>query len=229
MSYGISAICLDIGREARIRTSEFFKIPGLLTWNQIISSVTWLLKDHIFHHGEVDLEKRTTNGLPFQSPLLGVMLRGYLMDGKPKQDRLLIAKLQREERIPISFIAMLTILIQHALQEFSSGYKINNPLLNTNLRSHYHVVMSTLTALQEKAPDYVDLLQTGLYNQMITLGPKIIPPQTHNYDSLNSLTLQPKQTITDSQDDGNDSRHDNDSESNPKKEELHEVDGNGSE
>ncbi|KAJ3719152.1 hypothetical protein DFJ43DRAFT_1159301 [Lentinula guzmanii] len=126
------------------------------------SDFTWLLKDRIFHHGEVDLEKRTTNGLPFQSPLLGVMLRGYLMDGKPKQDWLLIAKLQREERIPIPFIAMLTILIQHALQEFSSGYKIDNPLSNTYLRSRYHVVMSTLTALQEKAPDYVDLSQTGL-------------------------------------------------------------------
>ncbi|KAJ3991225.1 hypothetical protein F5050DRAFT_1812790 [Lentinula boryana] len=122
---------------------------------------------------------------------------------------------------------MLTVLIQHALQEFSSGYKIENPLSNTNLRSHYRAVMSTLTALQEKAPAYVDLLQTGLYNQMITLGPEIIPPQTYNYGSLNSLALQPKQIITDSQDDSNDSRRNDDSESNPKKEELH-INGNPS-
>ncbi|KIK58876.1 hypothetical protein GYMLUDRAFT_245655 [Collybiopsis luxurians FD-317 M1] len=132
MSYGISAIHLDIGREAHIHTSQFFEIPGSLTRNQIISSVTWLLKDCIFHHGEVDLEKRTANGLPFQSPLLGVMLRGYLSNGKPKQDWLLITKLQREEQIPIPFIAMLTVPIQYALQEFSSGYKIKNALSNTN-------------------------------------------------------------------------------------------------
>ncbi|KIK60607.1 hypothetical protein GYMLUDRAFT_244179 [Collybiopsis luxurians FD-317 M1] len=200
MGYGISAICLDIGREARIRTSQFFQIPGSLTRNQIISSVTWLLKDRVFHHGAVDLERRTTNSLPFRSPLLGVMLRGYLVDGRPKQDRLLITKLQREERIPIPFIAMLTVLIQHALQEFSSGYKIENALSNTNLRSHYRAIMSTLTTLQEKAPAYVNLLQTDLYKEMITLGPEIVPPQTYDYESLNSLALQPMQPIVDSQD-----------------------------
>ncbi|KIK58875.1 hypothetical protein GYMLUDRAFT_245654 [Collybiopsis luxurians FD-317 M1] len=84
--------------------------------------------------------------------------------------------------------------------------------------------MSTLTTLQEKALAYVDLLQTDLYKEMITPGPEIVPPQTYNYESLNSLALQPKQSITDSQDDSDDSGPNNDSDSS-QKEDLR-IDGN---
>ena len=38
MNYGTSAICLDMGKEARIQTIQFFKIPGSLTQNEIIES-----------------------------------------------------------------------------------------------------------------------------------------------------------------------------------------------
>lgn len=34
------------------------------------------------------------------------------MEGKAKQDRLLVAKLQCDKRIPIPFIAMLTVLVR---------------------------------------------------------------------------------------------------------------------
>lgn len=36
MGYGTSAVRLDIGREARIRTSQYFGIPGSLAPDEIV-------------------------------------------------------------------------------------------------------------------------------------------------------------------------------------------------
>ena len=82
MSYGTSAVRLDFGKEARIRTGEFFDIPGKRSQHEIVSPtlvsslsfyflfilpfyldtflekislVNWLTKDRHYHHGEVDL------------------------------------------------------------------------------------------------------------------------------------------------------------------------------
>lgn len=54
----------------------------------------------------------TTDNLPFRTPLLGHILRGYFIEGRPKQDSLLIARLHRERRIPLALIVMVTVLVQ---------------------------------------------------------------------------------------------------------------------
>ena len=57
-------------------------------------------------------QDRTIGQLPFQLPLLGLLLRGYLIEGRrSKQDTLLVAKLKREECIPVPMIAMCTVLV----------------------------------------------------------------------------------------------------------------------
>ncbi|KIK49781.1 hypothetical protein GYMLUDRAFT_253574 [Collybiopsis luxurians FD-317 M1] len=201
MCYGTSAVRHDVGREARIRTGQFFDIPGSLSQSETISVVNWLLKDRRYHNGEVDVVKRTSNNRPFRSPLLGLLLRGYLVQGKPKQDRLLLSKLQRDERIPLPFIAMCTVLIGHSLQEFSSGYKVENEFSASNLASHYRAVVSTLNTLQQNAPAYVDLLQSDLYEQMMTAGPEVVPPQSYDYDALNAFALQRNDNEVDEQGD----------------------------
>lgn len=72
MNYGSCLVCLDIGKEARIRTGQFFDIPGNHMQNETVRStctpslfsnllfcqisvVNWLLRDRKFHHSEVDL------------------------------------------------------------------------------------------------------------------------------------------------------------------------------
>jgi hypothetical protein len=39
MNYGISAVRLDFGKEARVRTMEFFDIPGKRSQAEIVSSL----------------------------------------------------------------------------------------------------------------------------------------------------------------------------------------------
>jgi hypothetical protein len=51
------------------------------------------------------------NGLPFKTLLLAMLLQGYLIEGKPKQDKLLIAHLKQVKRIPLPLIAMGTVLV----------------------------------------------------------------------------------------------------------------------
>ena len=43
MSYGISAVRLDMGRQAQIRTSQFYGIPGSLTHTEIVKSMLCFL------------------------------------------------------------------------------------------------------------------------------------------------------------------------------------------
>jgi len=97
-----------------------------------------MLQTRTYHHGEVDLlveassyafdlpltplfQKQSTNGRPFSSPLLGILLRGYFIEGNPKQDKLLVAYLKREGRIPLPLIAMITVLVSvfHVLISFA--------------------------------------------------------------------------------------------------------------
>jgi hypothetical protein len=75
MNYGMSAIRLDMGKEARIRTAQFFDLTGKRSETELVSSarkpesvddsfpeqiysINWLLKDRRYHHGEVDLQVR---------------------------------------------------------------------------------------------------------------------------------------------------------------------------
>jgi len=51
MSYGISAVRLDLGRETRIRTAEFFDLPGKRSQHEIVSG-TWIL---VFFHNLTSL------------------------------------------------------------------------------------------------------------------------------------------------------------------------------
>ena len=104
----------------------------------------------LFLFPTLQLQKQTTDNLPFQSPLLGRLLGGYFIKGKPKQDQLLIAHLHRIQRIPVPLIAMATVLVSlyliifsslfayviqigHALQEYSSGYKVDHALSAPNV------------------------------------------------------------------------------------------------
>jgi len=55
---------------------------------------------------------RTTDNFPFRTPLLAYILRGYFIEGRPKRDSLLIARLHRERCIPVALIVMATVLVQ---------------------------------------------------------------------------------------------------------------------
>ncbi|KIK53784.1 hypothetical protein GYMLUDRAFT_250108 [Collybiopsis luxurians FD-317 M1] len=90
---------------------------------------------------------------------------------------------------------MATVLIGHALEEYASGYRVESMLSVTNLGSHYCAVTTTLTLMQEKCPAYVELLQTDLFNDMMSAGPEIVPAQTYNYNTLNNFASQPKQPL----------------------------------
>ncbi|KIK64512.1 hypothetical protein GYMLUDRAFT_241061 [Collybiopsis luxurians FD-317 M1] len=118
------SVYFDMGKEAQIRVSQFFNVPGMLSSDEIISTVNWLCKDCKYHEGEIDVIARTTNGHPFSSPLLVLMLQGYLVKEKPKQDELLVDCLKQMKQIPLHLIAMVTVLIGHSLQEYTSGHII---------------------------------------------------------------------------------------------------------
>ena len=94
------------------------------------------------------------NDVPFANPLLAILLRGYFIEGNPKQDQLLIARLKDEQSIPIPLIAMGTALesgfplcscdlfnlplqIGHALQEYASGSKVEHNFSVKNLGARY--------------------------------------------------------------------------------------------
>ncbi|KAF5380310.1 hypothetical protein D9757_007981 [Collybiopsis confluens] len=170
MSYGVPAIRLDMGKEARIRTSQFYQVPGTLSPNEIvrlfISSIVSAFADRLGFY-EVD---------QFQ--------------GKPKQDQLLVARLRRERSIPVPLIALVTVQIGHALQEYASGYKVETAFSASNDASHFRAIMTTLTTIGKQAPEYLKFLQTNLYSQMITVGPEIVPPQTYDYENLNEIALK---------------------------------------
>ncbi|KAF5337532.1 hypothetical protein D9757_015446 [Collybiopsis confluens] len=119
-----------------------------------------------------------------------MILRGYLIEGKPKQDQLLVARLRRERSIPVPLIALVTVQIGHALQEYASGYKVETAFSASNDASHFHAIMTTLTTIGKQAPEYLKFLQTNLYSQMITVGPEIVPPQTYDYENLNDFALK---------------------------------------
>ncbi|KAE9388865.1 hypothetical protein BT96DRAFT_1003807 [Gymnopus androsaceus JB14] len=108
MNYGCSAVRYDLGKETRIRTGQFYDIPGTRSSTEMISVVTWLLKDHADHR---------------QFPLLNTIAG-------------LHPPLHRERRIPVALIVMAMVLIGHALQEFASGYQMIHALTTTNLVSH---------------------------------------------------------------------------------------------
>ncbi|KAE9401114.1 hypothetical protein BT96DRAFT_992472 [Gymnopus androsaceus JB14] len=56
----------------------------------------------------------------------------------------------------------------------------------------YRAVTNTMTNLQELSADYVDLLQTELYEAMLTTGPDIFPSQTYDYADLNAFAASTK-------------------------------------
>ncbi|KAJ3764550.1 hypothetical protein FB446DRAFT_796042 [Lentinula raphanica] len=169
MSYGICAIRLDIGKEVRIRTSQFFNIPGQMTPPEVISSVTWLLEGRRYHNYDVNLEARTVHRpqLPFRSNLMAMILRGYFVEGNPKQDQRLVAKLNADKRIPLPLIAMIAVLIGHVIKEWAAGYKTEIPFAAGVLSSHYTAVMGTLTEMETDSPKYTKRLQEYLYREMI--------------------------------------------------------------
>ncbi|KAF5361222.1 hypothetical protein D9757_013234 [Collybiopsis confluens] len=193
MSYGISAVRFDIGKEARTRTSQYFDIPGVHSPNEIVeyfaSDVNWLLGDRRYHHGQLDLKGRTSNNMPFRTPIISSTLRGYLIENKTKQDRLLVAYLKRIRRIPLPLIGMVTVLIGHVLQEYASGRRVETYISVNNLASHYRAVIITLRELEKKAPVFTEVLQTELYKDMMTAGPEVVPPQTYNYTDLDAVAL----------------------------------------
>ncbi|KAE9384518.1 hypothetical protein BT96DRAFT_950510 [Gymnopus androsaceus JB14] len=303
---------LNIGRETRIRTAQYFDIPGTRSSQEIISLVTWPLKDRCYHHSGVDLETRTNDRFPFHSPLIGQLLRGYFIENKPKQDSVLVQQLHREKCIPIPLIIMIVVLrwqlctvnmcpedplfswptftdeIERLVKEgrgadlveslktvnddpegrdklvkfvnigkrtrirtaqyfdipgtrssqeiislvtwllkdrryHHSGWDLetrtndrfpfrspligqliyveyfieNKPKQDSVLvqqlhRKIYRAVTNTMTNLQELSADYVDLLQTELYEAMLTAGPDIVPSQTYDYADLNAFAASTK-------------------------------------
>ncbi|KAF5364853.1 hypothetical protein D9757_012749 [Collybiopsis confluens] len=169
MSYGPSSIRFDLGKES--------------------SAVAWLMQDRRYHEGDVDFNARSTNGLPFQTTLIGGILRGYFIDGKPSQDEILVERLKSHQEIPLPLIAMIVTLIGNAIQEYAIGYKQITLLSAANLGFHYTAIIKTLKDLKLKTPAYYDFLQTKLWKEMNTAAPEIVPPQVYNYDALTAFAL----------------------------------------
>ncbi|KAF5378642.1 hypothetical protein D9757_006259 [Collybiopsis confluens] len=151
---------------------------------QHADAANWLIANQKFHHGKVYLEARTTNNAPFRSPLVPMILRGYLIESRPNLDQLLVKHLHLIQRIPVHLIVMIAVLIHHSLSEYTSGTKTNNHLSGANLGRSYRVITKTMDGLVQNSPTYVDLLECDLYTEMMTAGPEIVPPETYDYSAL---------------------------------------------
>ncbi|KAF5358721.1 hypothetical protein D9757_013035 [Collybiopsis confluens] len=178
MSYGPSSIRFDIGKES--------------------SAVSWLMANRRYHEGDVNIAAHTTNGLPFQTSLIGGILRGYFIDGKPSQDELLIAHLKSQQTIPLSLIAMIVTLIGNAIQEYAIGYK--QPIVKKLIHVwSYTAIVKTLKDIEMKTPAYYSLMQARLWKEMKLYNAyglesqhgrsRDCPPQVYNYDALTAYAL----------------------------------------
>jgi hypothetical protein len=94
--------------------------------------------------------------LPFLSPLIPQILRGYLIDTKAPPDQLLIEELERTKSIPVPLIAMVAVTviiptcflcpnfsglclqISHCIQEYVGGFQRQmNNLSRKNLEEPF--------------------------------------------------------------------------------------------
>ncbi|KAF9059374.1 hypothetical protein BDP27DRAFT_1431428 [Rhodocollybia butyracea] len=102
--------------------NELPKLPAPFTpqYEPSQLAVNWLLEKRRYHHGEVDLTAKTADNTPFRSPLF---------------DKLLHARLEREQCIPVLLIAMCAVLIGHVLEEWAAGYKVESDFSNEHLAS----------------------------------------------------------------------------------------------
>jgi len=234
MSYGTSAVRLDLGKEARIRTLEFFDIPGQRPQHEIVSPHTILrlssckiLARFLWLIGSWKIATTTTGKLMwlytfflpslcylfsfvfrrrlptschFKIPCWDVCCEDIWLKENPVKINFLSPD-YREKSIsqyplllwPLFWYFLhcyvllffdYTMQIGHALQEYSSGYKVENSLSVSNLTpqwvtclsqisdhilkiNSYDSVTSTLSKLQQRSPAYIKLLQRSLYKQMM--------------------------------------------------------------
>ncbi|KAF5346213.1 hypothetical protein D9757_014050 [Collybiopsis confluens] len=195
MQYGVSRIRYAMGTQARVRTDQFFDIPNSMSdardaaskERDVAGAINWLLRERKFHCGAVDIKGRTCDGYPFSSSLIGSILRGYFMDPSPRaQDKILINDIVEQQKVPLCLIAMITALVGHSLQEYASGRKVEVTFTPKNLGPMYAEFVKTLQNLQKQAPEYVKLLETSLFEEM--MGPSYdVSVQEYDTDMLNTF------------------------------------------
>ncbi|KAJ3720246.1 hypothetical protein DFJ43DRAFT_1159044 [Lentinula guzmanii] len=172
MNYGVSQARWDIAYQAQTRTGQYFGIPGNKSEEDIIKAVNWLLQGQRYSHEEVDIQAKTSNELPFLSPLFAL------------------------QKVPIPLIAMVGALIAHSLGEYATGSKTKSdiPLTGKNIGPIYRNLMETIKLLEKDTPKYVSLVQTRLYDEMMSTGQATLPVQVYSASKFNAYALAQKKS-----------------------------------
>ncbi|KAJ3979849.1 hypothetical protein F5890DRAFT_1558272 [Lentinula detonsa] len=189
MNYGVFQARWDIAYQARTRTGQYFGIPGNKSEEDIIKAVNWLLQGQRYSHKEVDIQAKTSNELPFLSPLFALVLRGYFVKYNPEQDQILVDHLWEQQKVPIPLIAMVG-----ALYATGSKTKSDIPLTSKNVGPIYRNLMETIKLLEKDTPEYVSLVQTCLYNEMMSTGQATLLVQVYSTSKLNAYALTQKKS-----------------------------------
>ncbi|KAF5381817.1 hypothetical protein D9757_008323 [Collybiopsis confluens] len=182
MNYGQCSVRYAFAQDARIRVVEFYGF-STMDGSSKSSLINWLTTGYKFHYDPVNVNERTIGEYPFLCPLIGHILRGYLMDGRPSQDQMLIQELHRTKIIPIQLIALVAVTIYHCLSEHSSGSSNRNDVSGTNLVDCYDDMIGHLQLISDNTPEYLELLQERLYQKMMT-KPRVVAPANFNYGAL---------------------------------------------
>ncbi|KAF5345722.1 hypothetical protein D9757_014963 [Collybiopsis confluens] len=222
MNYGSSSVRWDVAMHIRIRVGQYFDIPGNKSEDQIVMSsfailsllfahefcphsllqiktVNWLLQGPKYNHSDIDIVAQTTDGLPFLSPLISQILRGYFIEANPKQDQITIDHLREQRKIPIPLIAMISSMIGHALSEYATGSRTKSdiPLTAKNLGPSYRAAVDCLKLIRQDAPEYLQLIQRRLFNEMMFTGSSAIPIQPFDPARLNAYARAQNDTASD--------------------------------
>ncbi|KAF5388791.1 hypothetical protein D9757_005570 [Collybiopsis confluens] len=199
MNYGSSSVRWDVAMHIRIRVGQYFDIPGNKSEDQIIKTVNWLLQGPKYNHSDIDIVAQTTDGLPFLSPLISQILRGYFIEANPEQDQITIDHLREQRKIPIPLIAMISSMIGHALSEYATGSRTKSdiPLTAKNLGPSYRAAVDCLKLIRQDAPEYLQLIQRRLFNEMMFTGSSAIPIQPFDPARLNAYARAQNDTASD--------------------------------
>ncbi|KAF5379858.1 hypothetical protein D9757_007245 [Collybiopsis confluens] len=189
MNYGTSSVRYSFAQDARIRVVDYYGLSQLDGASKS-NLINWLTTGYRFHY-DINLKERTEGEHPFFSPLISQVLRGYLVDGKPRLDHMLVKEIYRSACVPLRVIALVVVSIYHSLHEHSSGNKNSNDISRINLEGCYTDLVAHLEELQDKSPEYCNLLQERLYKNISTKS-RVVTPSHFDYGALTAFAREEK-------------------------------------
>ncbi|KAF9022732.1 hypothetical protein BDZ89DRAFT_1137135 [Hymenopellis radicata] len=162
-------------------------IPGSMKPHQVVDVVTWLLKTEAWKFGGLDLLKRDYNrAAPFGAPFFESVARSMFMEGRKKQSGETFRHLIEVQRLPLVFMALTMTAIEHCLTEWRVGTQRRADFKeDASVRYLYH--LAGLEHVRDKAPTYIDNLQSILFKDMLVHTNKTFLLEAAVSDALGSL------------------------------------------